>query len=180
MRALVLGLMLTAAAMPASARLWKPTPAQMALDYLSITHNKGAEGRVVISWMASPTMTSPSPTMTSPVMKPLFDKYVVISVLHTRQAPEGLSYDDIQGVQVMDGTGQMLKEVPSDAVPPALVGITAGASASIRQTTQGKGKVYWGIYEAGTVNACRPGKLQVSYDGEIYSYDTPLPGCDKN
>lgn len=173
MRALVLGLMLSAAAMPASARLWKPTPAQLALDYLTISHNKGPEGRVVIGWMASPSITSP-------IIKPLLDKYVVISVLHTRQLPEGVTYDDVQGVQVTDGTGQPLKEVPGDAVPPALVGITASASASIRQTTQGKGKIYWGIYEAGAINACRPGKLQIAYDGETYSYDTPLPGCDKN
>lgn len=36
------------------------------------------------------------------------------------------------------------------------------------------------IYEAGSVNACRSGKLPVAYEGETYSYDTPLPGCEKN
>jgi hypothetical protein len=174
MRALVLGLILAAGLTPASARLWKPTPTQLALDYLTINHNKGAEGRVVLGWMASPTMSSPT-------MKPLLDKYVVISIIHTRPAPDGpVTYDDVQGVQVTDGSGQSLKELTGDAIPPALVGITAGASASFRQGTQGRGKMYWGIYEAGGVNACRSGKLLVTYDGETYSYDTPLPGCDKN
>ncbi len=174
MRALILGLILVAVLTPASARLWKPTPAQLTLDYVTINHNKGADGHVVIGWMASPTMTSPT-------MKPLLDRYVVISIIHTRPEPAGpVSYDDVEGVQVTDGNGQMLKEVTGDAIPPALVGITASANASIRQASQGKGKMYWGVYEAGTVNACQSGKLLVHYDGETYNFDTPLPGCDKN
>ncbi|HUE64514.1 MAG TPA: hypothetical protein VMO78_09090 [Rhizomicrobium sp.] len=174
MRALVLGLMLAAGVMPASARSWKPSPTQQALDYLTITHNKGADGRVVVGWMASPTITSPT-------MVPLLDKYVVVSILHTRSQPSGLAtYDDVQGVQVTDGSGQALKEVTGDAIPPALVGITASANATLRQSTQGRGKMYWGIYEAGSVSPCLPGKLLVTYDGETYNYDTPLPGCVKN
>ena len=174
MRAVILGLILAAGLTPASARLWKPTPAQLALDYLTINHNKGAEGHVVVGWMASPTMTSPT-------MKPLLDKYVVISIIRSRPDAAGpVSYDDVQGVLVTDGSGQPLKEVTGDAIPPALVGITASANASVRQTTQGRGKMYWGIYEAGSVNACHSGKLLVTYDGETYNFDTPLPGCDKN
>jgi hypothetical protein len=174
MRALVLGLLLVAGLTPASARLWKPTPALLAQDYLTINHNKGAEGHVVIGWMASPIMSAPT-------VKPLLDKYVVISVVHTRPQPEGvISYDDVQGVQVSDGSGQPLRELTGDAIPPSLVGMTASAGASFRQTTQGRGKMYWGVYEAGAVSACGRGKLQITYDGETYSYDTPLPGCDKN
>ena len=174
MRALVLGLILVAGLTPAWARLWKPTPAQLALDYVTINHNKGADGHVVIGWMASPTMSSPT-------MKPLLDKYVVIFITHTRPTPAGpVSYDDVQGVRVTDGSGQPLKEVPGDAVPPSLVGITASANASIRQSSQGAGKMYWGIYETGSVNACQSGKLLVNYDGETYNFDTPLPGCEKN
>ena len=174
MRALVFALTLAACVSPVSARLWKPTPAQQATDYLTINHNKGADGHVIVGWMASPTITSPT-------MQPLLDKYVVISIVHTRTQPAGpVTYDDVQGVQVTDASGQPLKEVTGDAIPPALVGITASANASIRQTTQGRGKMFWGIYEAGSVSPCLPGKLQVTYDGETYNYDTPLPGCGKN
>ena len=41
----------------------------------------------------------------------------------------------------------------ADSIPPALVGLTASADAGMRQNTQGKGKMQWGIYEAGSVNA---------------------------
>jgi len=170
---LAFGLALLFAEAPVLARLWKPTPEQLALEYLTINHSKGAEGRVLLGWMASPMI--PAPTV-----KPLLDKYVVLSIVHTRQAPGGpVTWDDIQGVQVADGNGQPLKEVAADAMPPALVGLIASSDASMRQSTQGKGKIYWSVWEAGSVNACQRGKLVVTYDGEAYSYDTPIPGCPK-
>ena len=50
----------------------------------------------------------------------------------------------------------------------------------MKQGTQGKGIVAWGVWEAGSVTACQKGKLVVSYEGEAYSFDTPLPGCPKS
>jgi hypothetical protein len=170
-RVVALGLAALTLAAPASARLWKPTPQEVTQDYTIINHNKGPEGRVVVSWMASALL--PAPTM-----QQLLDKYVLVSVVHTRQAPGGgVTWDDVEGVQVSDASGTPLKEVPPDAVPPALVGITAAAEAAARQSTQGRSKLHWMVYEAGNVRACGPGKLQLTYDGETYSWDTPLPGC---
>jgi len=170
MRALAFVMLLLAMAAPASARLWKPTTQQQTLDYLTITQNKTGES-VAIVWLAAPMI--PAPTM-----KPVLEKYVVLSIAHTRRTPDGaLTWDDVQGVQVSDGAGQALKEVPSDQVPPLLVGVIASSDATLRQSSQGKSKVYWSVWEAGAVNACQRGKLVVSYDGENYSYDTPIPGC---
>jgi hypothetical protein len=169
MRALVLVPLMLVLAMPVSARLWKPTPQQQVADYLSISHNKG-DGGVVMVWMASPLVAGAA--------KPLMDKYVVLSVIRTRRNPDGTNtWDDVQGVQVSDGNGNALKEVPSDQTPPLLVGMIASAEAAMRQTSQGKGKVYWGVYEAGSIGACLRGKLVVNFEGESYSYDTPVPGC---
>ena len=60
MRALAFVLLLLAMAVPASARLWKPTPQQQIADYLSITHNKLSGDNVVVSWWASPLVTAPT------------------------------------------------------------------------------------------------------------------------
>jgi hypothetical protein len=161
------------AAGPSQARLWKPTPVQLAVDYLTLVHNKGSEGRVTVSWVAAPAANGV-------VFQQLMEKYVLISIVHARTQPDGsTSWDDIQGVQVSDGNGQALKEVPPDEAAPALAGFIASASAALRQGTQGKGKVRWSIYEAGSVSACQRGRLLVTYDGETYSFDTPIPGCDK-
>jgi hypothetical protein len=174
MRVLVSALLAAALlATPATARLWKPTPQQLIADYVTINHNKGAEGRVLLGWMASPVVAAPA-------LKPLLDKYVVISIIHTRQATDGqVTWDRVQGVQVSDGDGQPLKEVASDAIPPMLVGLMAASDASMKQGTQGQGKVYWSVWETGSIAACQKGRLVVNYDGEAYSFDTPLPGCTK-
>jgi hypothetical protein len=159
-------------AAPASARLWKPSPQQQTIDYLTITHNKTGES-IVIVWMASPLIAAPT-------MKPVLDKYIVLSIAHTRRAVDGTTtWDDVQGVQISDGAGQALKEVPSDQISPVLVGVIASADATMRQASQGKSKVYWSVWEAGAINACQRGKLVVGYNGENYSFDTPVPGCDK-
>jgi hypothetical protein len=172
MRALFsfLAFVLLATAAPASARLWKPTLQQQAVDYLTITHNRGSD-TVVMVWMASPLVAAPT-------IKPVLDKYIVLSIAHTRRGTDGvIVWEDVQGVRLSDGAGQDLKEVPSDQVPPMLVGMIASSEATLRQTSQGKSKVYWSVWEAGAVNACQRGKLVVNYAGESYSYDTPVPAC---
>lgn len=169
MRAIVAVLLMLAAVLPASARLWKPTLPQQIADYLSITHNKG-DGNVVIVWMAPPLVAGAA--------KPVMEKYVVLSIVRTRRGADGTTvWDDVQGVQVNDGAGNALKEIPADVMPPILVGMIATSEATIRQSSQGRSKVFWGVYEAGNVNACQRGKLNVVFEGETYNFDTPVPGC---
>jgi len=177
MRAGIIGAVLLAACVaagPSQARLWKPTPQQLAVDYLTLVHNRdGTQGRVTVSWVASPAINGA-------MLQQVLDKYVVISVVHAYTEPDGsTNWDEIAGVQVTDGANRPLKEVAPDAIPPVLAGFTASASASVRQSTQGKGKIHWAVYEAGSITACQPGKLLVTYDGETYSFDTPIPGCEK-
>jgi hypothetical protein len=153
--------------------LWKPTPLQLAQDYTLVTHNKGDDGRVTVQWMASPTVTSPT-------LQQTLDKYVVIGISHSRGGVGGvMTWDDIEGVQVTDTAGQPLKEITGDAVPPALVGFFGAMEATISRASQGKAKARWYVFEPGQVAACAPGKLSVSYDGETYAFDTPIPGCTK-
>jgi len=35
----------------------------------------------------------------------------------------------------------------------------------------------WFVFEGGAVHACETGGLSVAYDGETYTYETPIPGC---
>ena len=162
------------AAAPASARLWKPTPLQQAQDYVAISHNKGSDGRVLLNWMASTTTTTPT-------MKDVLDKYVVINLIHTTASVGGAPPEWIEpeGIQVTDGSGTPLKEVSGGDIPPSLVGLIAASQAGLAQVTQGKGKIHWMVFQAGAINACTNGRLSVTYAGETYTFDTPLPGCGK-
>jgi hypothetical protein len=65
-----------------------------------------------------------------------------------------------------------------DAIPPAVVGtVTMLESMFGRSFGQfGKG-FHWFVFDAGTVNACKNGGLSVPFADEIYTYQTPFPGC---
>src|SRR4051812_8462302 len=164
----VLSLLISA---PASARLWNPTPQQLAQEYSSIAHNKGGTaGRVVIQWIASPAFTGNVQT--------LLDRYIVVVMSHSTIAPGGLQqFEDMGGVQVTDAAGQALTEIPRGEAPPVLIGMLAGLEANLSQTTQGKGKSKIMIFQPGTVRACDKGGLAVLYAGEKYTFETPMPGC---
>lgn len=38
---------------------------------------------------------------------------------------------------------------------------------------------HWFVFEANNVHSCGVGGLAVPYDGELYTYQTPIPGCPK-
>ena len=60
----------------ASSRQWKPTPIQIANDYAQINHAKDNNNFVNVRWWASLTVMSGTP------LALMYDKYVVISVVH--------------------------------------------------------------------------------------------------
>jgi hypothetical protein len=105
---IVLGAMLPCLAFCsfASSRPWKPTPNQIAADYASINHNKGNGDFVTIGWWSAPT-ARPGTQLIA-----LFEKYVLISVTHSRinfnQPAAGLTFDDIKTLEARDQTGSKL------------------------------------------------------------------------
>ncbi len=155
----------------AQARPWKPTPQQLAQDYSTLVHNKGASGGTVrLSWLAAPGFSGNLPQ--------LMQKHVVLTLTHTVPSPDGLAnYEDAGGVQVTDLAGTALTEVPLNALPPTLVGLTAQLEATFRQSTTGNAKMKILAFEPGSVHPCQKGGLAVTYAGERYTYETPMPGC---
>jgi hypothetical protein len=159
---------------PAAARLWNPTPVEMAQDYSSIVHNKGpAGGRVLIQWLSAPGFPAGA-------MQATFDKYVVIIVGHTTTSPAGtMEHHEIGAVEVTGLSGEALKEIPPNDIPPGIVGMLAGLEATMRQSSQGRGKMKSLVFVGTTVRACEKDGLAVTYAGERYVFETPMPGCVK-
>ena len=60
MRALILAALFLAAITPVSARLRKPTPQQVLIDYASIVHNLPGGETIGIGWLASPPQPRPA------------------------------------------------------------------------------------------------------------------------
>ncbi len=155
-------------AAPAGARLWKPTPAELASDYTQIFHSRG-DARVSIQWIPGAVGTG--------VLRQLLDEYVVISITHIMHPGGSPEWLDVDGVQVTDASGQPLKEIAPDAIDPFLVRFISAIQGTLRQGTQGRGKMKFLVFEPGPVQACAKGGLVVIYEGEHYTFDTPIPGC---
>jgi hypothetical protein len=162
----------------ASSRPWKATPSQIAAAYTSIDHNRGGGDFVTIGWWAAPTVTHGTQ------LAALLEKYVLISVARSHvdfNAPAaGLRFDDITTLEALDGSGKALTPVSEEQLAPASIGLLATFEAGYRRGSGpcGKGTKFF-LFDPGTVNACEKGGLSVPFDGETYTWETPLPGCSQ-
>lgn len=114
-------------------------------------------------------------------MKDTLDKYVVLAAVDMHVNPGGQASFSMNPMQLQDAAGNQLKLVADADMPPVLTGTLASLRAMMAQLlgSMGKGMQVF-AYESGSVRACEKGSLSVIYDGETYTYDTPIPGCPAN
>lgn len=172
---LVVGvLVLMHAPPPAAARPWKPTPQALATDYAQITHQRGARDVVVVLWLVPQMMP-----VVSEEAREFLDKYAVIGVGHGHMSIGGaMTFDDIAGVQASDGGGNALVLLSGDSIPPMAQAMLVGLQGVFQKSFGALGQGFrWFVFEAGAVHSCESGTLSIAYDGETYTYETPIPGC---
>ena len=166
--AMMLGITLS----PASSRVWKATPIQIAADYSLINHSKSSTETVNINWWAAPTLSPGAITG-------LLEKYVVISIVHFHVNPGAtLAFDDIKTLEANDGSGKPLAPVSRNELPSVFISFLSTLEAGSRQSLGrlGDGTKFF-IFDAGAVRACEDGRLSIPFAGETYTWDTPFPGC---
>ncbi|HKF71978.1 MAG TPA: hypothetical protein VKB68_09515 [Stellaceae bacterium] len=170
-------LILIHASLPASARPWKPTPQALALDYAEIIHQRGTRDLVIIIWLV-PQMLG----IASEEARELLDQYALIGALHGHMLIGGtMSYDANSQLQAADDRGDALIPVTGDSVPPTVQGALTTWQGVLKKMIGPMGEgVQWFVFEAGRVHSCEKGGLSISFEGETYTYETPVPGCPVN
>lgn len=175
---LVFGVMLGLVSMASGAycRNWSKNPVNLAQDYTVITDNRGNGEIVLLIWLASPIVPA-SPT--SEAGKELLDKYIVLGVVHAHFAKDGTAtFDNIDKLGARGGDGHPLAALSTDTMPPTIVGALAALQSafgrSLGQLGQG---TKWFVFDSGNTHPCTRGRLSVPFANEIYTYDTPIPGC---
>lgn len=158
------------------ARPWKPTPQTQAQDYSSIVDNRGKGEMVMLKWYV-PAVAPDAQSAQNP--QALLDKYVVISLIHAHMQPGGIiTFDTIDLPQVKDGKGTPLKALSGDDIPPTLAGYLVTLQGTMRQSIGAFGQgMHVFAFDGGNVHACQKGGMSISFAGETYTYDTPIPGC---
>jgi hypothetical protein len=167
-------LLSVAAIMPVQGRIWKPEGEALAQDYAVITDVRKSHDVVTVFWLASPLAAS------SPAAKLILDRYVIIGVAHVKQdiVTGSMESTALDAVAATDGSGQALTLLEGDKIPPNVAAVITGIGGVMRQSmgVMGIGMRFF-AFDAGSVQACNKGKLSISYVGETYTYDTPIPGC---
>ena len=163
---------------PALARQWNPDARGAALDYTQIVHAKGP-GEVVVVWWVTPQAFPPG--VNDQVLQDVLSRYVVLGIAHGRTATTGqMSFDPIADLRITDSTARSLASLPPNVTPPEVAQTMAGLQALARQSLGPIGQgIRWFVFDGSTIHACSPGKMSVPFDGETYTYDTPIPGCPK-
>jgi hypothetical protein len=159
-------------AAPAQSRPWKPNA--LALDYSQILDQRGTHDSILIWWLAPPFMEHASVEA-----QELLDKYVVLGIVHTHVLVGGtMSFDPIESIEASDGSGSPLTRLTGDDIPPLAQGTLTTLQAMLQKAIGPMGQGFrWFVFEGGAVHACEAGGLSVAYDGETYTYETPIPGC---
>jgi hypothetical protein len=158
----------------ATARPWKPTAQALALDYAEIIDQRGARDLVLVIWLVPPMLG-----VASEEARELLDKYALIGVVHQHMHIGATpSYDPISQLQATDERGSALVLLTGDKIPPEAQGVLVILQGVLKKTIGPMGEgIQWFVFDPGAVRACGEGGLSISYDGETYTYETPVPGC---
>jgi hypothetical protein len=162
--------------LPAAARPWNPSGHVLAQDYSVITDNRPGHDMAMVFWTTWPMVDNAPQTI-----RDLLDKYVVLGVAHGQLDVGGkMIFDREEGAQAAGPDGVALKPVDEANYPPTVAGTIAILGGTMRQGMGAMGQgIKFLVFESGDVRACEKGRLSVTYAGQTYTYDTPIPGCPK-
>jgi hypothetical protein len=157
---------------PATARQWNPDTRGAAAEYTQIIHAK-PNGEFVFLWWAVPE-AFPNDANTQ-VLKDVLSRYVFVGIAHGRNNGTGLSFDNIPDLRIADAMGRQMSPIPANSAPEVTQTLNA---LQALQSPMRQG-MHWFVFEGSSTHSCTPGKLSVPFAGETYTFDTPIPGCQK-
>jgi hypothetical protein len=90
-------------------------------------------------------------------------------------------FDAIDPLQIKDANGKPLTLLEGDKLPSDASQLVTAMGGTMKQAlgAMGQGMRIF-VYDNGGVHACAKGGLSIPYNGEVYTYDTPFPGCSAN
>ena len=171
-------LLLCAGLLPASSRMWKPTPEKLALDYATIDDARPSGDLIFLMWFAAPIVRPDVPNAAQ--VRALLEQYVFLAAAegHLDKTIGVISFGNIDALEAKDDAGTPLTAVERAGMPPTTVGAVTIVERMFQQAlgAMGKGMKMF-VFDAGNVHACKKGSLSVPFAGETYTWETPLPGC---
>jgi hypothetical protein len=167
-----------AASSPSAARQWNPDPRGAAIDYAQIVHARPSGDFTVIWWVVPEMFPAAANTQ---ALRDVLSRYVVIGMVRGRTGANGAStFEAVDNLTITDSTSRPLSPLAANAIPAAAASSLAPMQTQLRQTLGAMGQgLRWFVFDGSTIHSCAAGKVSVPFQGETYTYDTPIPGCPK-
>ncbi len=163
---------------PASSRVWKPSPEKLAQEYALISDHRAAGEFILLQWFAPTLINQRRADLAS--FTQMLRQYIVVMVVHARldEATGSFSFDEIPTLQATDQQNKALPPVSRESLPPTMVGALTGIESMFRQSVGNLGKgMKLFVFDSQGLDSCKKGRLSIPIADEIYTWDTPLPGC---
>jgi hypothetical protein len=161
----------------AEARKWRVTPTDLAGDYTQIIDQRSDKDVVVIYWIAPETM---NPEMqNAEVYRAMLRENLIVGVAHGTPSNTGrLNFRVPEGLSVQTCDGKSRQPMAKESWPPMVSAFSAVIQNFMTQSLGQLGEgFHWFVFEGKGIESCGKGRFWVSYAGEKYNYDTPIPGC---
>ena len=161
----------------AHARKWKVRPSDLASDYAQIVDQRSATEIVLIFWMAPEAIDDRVTNVD--MIRAVLREYMVVGVAHGNVSPLGrIDFKTPDGVVVQSADNNPVQVLSKESLPPTAIGLLTALQAFFAQSLGHIGQgFHWFIFDGKRVDSCRKGSFLISYAGERYNYDTPIPGC---
>ncbi|SRR5581483_1291063 len=161
----------------AAARKWRIAPTDLAGDYSQIIDQRPDHDVVVIYWIAPETMNPAMPNVEA--YRTMLREHLIIGVAHGTPSNSGhLAFRVPEGVAVLTGDGKARQPLAKESWPPMVNAFSAMIQNFMTQSLGQLGEgFHWFVFEGKGIESCGKGRFWVSYAGEKYNYDTPIPGC---
>jgi len=174
---LIFALVMLIAPEGAEARKWRVKPSDLAADYSQIIDQRPGNDVVVIYWIAPETMNAGMQNVET--YRSMLREHVIIGVAHGTASQGGrFNFRAPEGLTLQTSDGQSRQPMAKESWPPMVSAFSAVIQNFMTQSLGQLGEgFHWFVFEGKGIESCGKGRFWVSYAGEKYNYDTPIPGC---
>ncbi|MEX0852740.1 MAG: hypothetical protein WD036_05565 [Bauldia sp.] len=169
----VLALMMCA---PASARQWRTTPEAAARDYLMILDERSESDLAAVWWIAPQMLPARADSETA---RKQLGQYLIIAAVHMHLSDTGTaSFEATSDPELTIASGPSPTRIEESSLPPVVQGNLTALQGVFLQILGplGNGMKLF-VFGGSAIDSCGNGVLSVSYEGEKYTYEMPIPGC---
>ena len=154
------------------ARMWKPSATVVAQDYAQIIDSRSNDDIIIVWWLLPQMFPDKG-------AQEIVSKNVIFGVLKAHVSSDvTFSFAEVDHLEVKRSDGTSLTPLSGDQIPPTVAGTLATIEAGLRQGLGAMGRgIHWFVFDGTDVDSCAKGGLSVPFAGEVYTYETPVPGC---